>query len=149
MSFKKFLRGPIPWIVVALLIVGVAFSFFMTPQFRPVQTDVGMQMIEDGRVQQARIGTELRALERAEQPMLDHHAAQRDRGEREARAHGGDGGTDDRGACGVTALVVAVAVAGAAIQRAHGGAGQRALLGAAEAGGTGAGIGHRGRAGAQ
>jgi len=55
MSFKKFLRGPIPWIVVALLIVGVAFSFFMTPQFRPVQTDVGMDMIEDGRVQQARI----------------------------------------------------------------------------------------------
>ena len=55
MSFKKFLRGPIPWIVLALLIVGVAFSFFMTPQFRPVQTDVGMQMIQDGRVQQARI----------------------------------------------------------------------------------------------
>ena len=42
-------------IVLALLIVGIAFSFFMTPQFRPVQTDVGMQMIEDGRVQQARI----------------------------------------------------------------------------------------------
>ncbi len=55
MSFKKFLKGPIPWIVLALLIVGVAFSFVMTPQFRPVQTDVGMQMIQDGRVEQARI----------------------------------------------------------------------------------------------
>jgi cell division protease FtsH len=54
-GFKRFLRGPIPWIVLALLIVGIAFSFFMTPQYRPVQTDVGMQLIADGDVAQARI----------------------------------------------------------------------------------------------
>ena len=54
-GLRKFMRGPIPWIVLALLIVGVAFSFFMVPQYRPVQTDVGMQLIEDGAVDQARI----------------------------------------------------------------------------------------------
>ena len=52
---KKFLRGPIPWIVLALMIVGLALSLFVTPQYRPVQTDRGLELIQSGAVEQARI----------------------------------------------------------------------------------------------
>ena len=55
MNFKKILRGPLPWILIAVLLIGTAMTFLMQPQVRQVPTGVGMQMIEDGNVKEALI----------------------------------------------------------------------------------------------
>ena len=55
MSFKKILRGPIPWVLLAVVIIGTALMFITTPQFQSVPTNVGMKLIEDGKVKQALI----------------------------------------------------------------------------------------------
>ncbi|MGO3649258.1 ATP-dependent zinc metalloprotease FtsH [Agrococcus casei] len=55
MSLKKILRGPIPWVVLAVVIIGTALMFITTPSFQSVPTNVGMQLIEDGKVKQALI----------------------------------------------------------------------------------------------
>lgn len=55
MDFKKLLRGPIPWVVLALVIGGFAFSLLSTPQYRQISTDRGMEYIDSGKVKEATI----------------------------------------------------------------------------------------------
>ena len=55
MNFKKILRGPLPWILIAVLLIGAAMMFLFQPQTRPVPTHVGMELIEDGKVEEALI----------------------------------------------------------------------------------------------
>ncbi len=55
MNIKKLLRGPIPWVVLALIIGVFAFTLITTPTFREIRTDQGIDLIESGAVQQAEI----------------------------------------------------------------------------------------------
>ncbi|WP_430592041.1 ATP-dependent zinc metalloprotease FtsH [Humidisolicoccus flavus] len=55
MNFKKLFRGPIPWIVISLLVLAIVLPFIFSPQFRTVSTDKGIDLIEGGTVKEARI----------------------------------------------------------------------------------------------
>ena len=55
MKFKKILRGPLPWIIIPVVLIGTAMLFLFQPQYQAVPTNVGMQFIQDGNVEEALI----------------------------------------------------------------------------------------------
>ena len=55
MTLKRLTRGPVLWIIVAVLILWVAASAFMSSGVQRIDTSDGLELIADGKVEQARI----------------------------------------------------------------------------------------------
>ncbi|MGV1034398.1 MAG: ATP-dependent zinc metalloprotease FtsH [Microbacteriaceae bacterium] len=55
MNMKKFLRGPIIWVLLALAAAWVGVSLLTASGFKEVSTDTGLQMLADGKVASAKI----------------------------------------------------------------------------------------------
>ncbi|MFP5346481.1 MAG: ATP-dependent metallopeptidase FtsH/Yme1/Tma family protein, partial [Actinomycetes bacterium] len=55
MDFKRILRGPVIWILVALLVVLIGSQAFSSGGFARVDTADGLQLLREGKVQQAKI----------------------------------------------------------------------------------------------
>lgn len=55
MDFKRFLRGPIIWIVVGVVFISVAFSLLTGSSFREVTTQQGLQLLSQSKVESATI----------------------------------------------------------------------------------------------
>ena len=55
MDFRRILRGPAIWIVVGLLVLLVGSQALSGGGFQRVDTSVGLQLLEDGKVEQAKI----------------------------------------------------------------------------------------------
>ncbi|RXR26994.1 ATP-dependent metallopeptidase FtsH/Yme1/Tma family protein [Oerskovia turbata] len=55
MNIKKILSGPIIWIVVGLAILGIAFMALSGPSVHRVDTSTGLELLQDGKVEQALI----------------------------------------------------------------------------------------------
>jgi cell division protease FtsH len=55
MDFKRILRGPIVWIVLAVVAIGFAFSLLSGSGFKEVTTKQGLELLKDGKVSSAKI----------------------------------------------------------------------------------------------
>ena len=55
MDFKRFLRGPLVYVVLAVVVVSVGFSLLSTSGFKAVTTQQGLTYLADGQVQSAKI----------------------------------------------------------------------------------------------
>ncbi|MFC5997451.1 ATP-dependent zinc metalloprotease FtsH [Quadrisphaera sp. GCM10027208] len=55
MDFKRVLRGPAIWIIVALLVLLIGTQALSGGGFQRIDTSVGLQLLEDGKVEQAKI----------------------------------------------------------------------------------------------
>lgn len=55
MDFKRFLRGPIIWIVIGVVFISVAFSLLTGSSFREVTTQQGLQLLSQSKVESATI----------------------------------------------------------------------------------------------
>ncbi|GAA2099396.1 MULTISPECIES: ATP-dependent zinc metalloprotease FtsH [Brevibacterium] len=54
-DLKKASRGPFSWVLLALLIIAVGFMFTSGGGFQRIDTEQGLQLLEDGKVEQAKI----------------------------------------------------------------------------------------------
>jgi len=55
MDFKRFLRGPLVWIVLAVVVVSVGFSLLSGSGFKEVTTKQGLSLLKDDKVSSAKI----------------------------------------------------------------------------------------------
>jgi len=55
MDFKRFLRGPLVWIVLAVVVVSVGFSLLSGSGFKEVTTKQGLALLKDDKVASAKI----------------------------------------------------------------------------------------------
>ena len=55
MNSKKFFRGPLIWVLLALAAVWVGVSLLTASGFKEVSTDTGLQMLADGKAESAKI----------------------------------------------------------------------------------------------
>jgi cell division protease FtsH len=55
MDFKRLLRGPFVWIVAAIVVIIVGFSFFSGSGFKQVSTKEGLALLRDDKVASAKI----------------------------------------------------------------------------------------------
>ncbi|MCB2177609.1 MAG: ATP-dependent zinc metalloprotease FtsH [Actinomycetales bacterium] len=55
MTLKRLTRGPFLWIVLAVLILSIGASSFMTPQVRRIDTSAGLALLAGGTVEQAQV----------------------------------------------------------------------------------------------
>ncbi|MEO7005423.1 MAG: ATP-dependent metallopeptidase FtsH/Yme1/Tma family protein, partial [Terrimesophilobacter sp.] len=55
MDFKRFLRGPLIYIALAVIVVSVGFSLLSTSGFKQVTTQEGFQALSSGEVASAKI----------------------------------------------------------------------------------------------
>ncbi|MBK4348484.1 ATP-dependent zinc metalloprotease FtsH [Lacisediminihabitans changchengi] len=55
MDFKRFLRGPLVWIVLAVVVVSVGFSLLSGSGFKEVTTKQGLSLLKDDKVASAKI----------------------------------------------------------------------------------------------
>jgi cell division protease FtsH len=55
MTLKRLTRGPVLWIIVAVLILWVAASAFMSSGVQKIDTSDGLELIQTGKVEQAKI----------------------------------------------------------------------------------------------
>jgi cell division protease FtsH len=55
MDLKRFLRGPLVWIILAVIVIGIAFSFLTGSGFKEITTKEGLQLLKDDKVASAKI----------------------------------------------------------------------------------------------
>ncbi len=55
MDFKRFLRGPLVYIVLAIIVVSVGFSLLTSSGFKGVSTEQGLTLLSNGKVESATI----------------------------------------------------------------------------------------------
>ncbi|GAB2690965.1 ATP-dependent zinc metalloprotease FtsH [Thalassiella azotivora] len=55
MDVKRILRGPVVWILIAVLVLLVGSQFFSGGGFQRVDTAVGLELLDEGKVEQAKI----------------------------------------------------------------------------------------------
>ncbi|WP_169164456.1 ATP-dependent zinc metalloprotease FtsH [Cellulomonas taurus] len=55
MTLKRLTRGPIPWILLGVLVLWIGASFFTSSGVQRIDTSDGLALIEDGKVEQAKI----------------------------------------------------------------------------------------------
>ena len=55
MNVKRLARGPILWVVIAVILLYIGASTLAAPKISKIDTSDGMTLIEDGKVEQAKI----------------------------------------------------------------------------------------------
>lgn len=55
MNFKRFLRGPIIWVVIGVVFISVAFSLLNSSSMKEVTTQQGLQLLSQGKAESATI----------------------------------------------------------------------------------------------
>ncbi|MFB9955038.1 ATP-dependent zinc metalloprotease FtsH [Cellulomonas denverensis] len=55
MTLKRLTRGPVPWILLGVLVLWIGASFFTSSGVQRIDTSDGLELIEDGKVEQAKI----------------------------------------------------------------------------------------------
>ena len=55
MDFKRIFRGPVIWILVALLVVLIGSQALQGGGYQKVETAVGLELLDDAKVEQAKI----------------------------------------------------------------------------------------------
>jgi cell division protease FtsH len=55
MNVKRLTRGPVLWIVLAVAILWIGASSLLTPQVTRIDTSQGLELLEQGKVEQAQV----------------------------------------------------------------------------------------------
>jgi cell division protease FtsH len=55
MNFKRLTRGPVIWIVLAVAILWIVASTMFSPRVQRIDTSTGLELLKDGKVEQAQI----------------------------------------------------------------------------------------------